>query len=97
VKNDNETVPEVSAAKIVDGSMPLPGAGAKAGVKQDLGAQKGASRMRRLVRSGTARHSQRHPVRRQVRQPAGQAFRGNSGRQTRTLDRLRGMLPVGKK
>jgi len=42
VKNDNETVPTVSAAKVVDGTSPLPGMAAKGGVAESPGPSKGS-------------------------------------------------------
>jgi chemotaxis protein MotB len=98
VKNDNETVPEVSAAKIVDGSMPLPGAAPKPGTTKGQAAQKGASAD---AEAGAKRDGKTQP--KTSGQASGQATGGakpsaaTPAAKPGLLDRLRGMLPVGKK
>jgi chemotaxis protein MotB len=98
VKNDNETVPEVSAAKIVDGSIPLPGAAPKPGTTKGQAAQKGASAD---AEAGAKRDGKTQP--KTSGQASGQATGGakpsaaTPAAKPGLLDRLRGMLPVGKK
>jgi chemotaxis protein MotB len=99
VKNDNETVPTVSAAKVVDGSMTLPGAAPKGGVAADTQkgaesqpAQKGAPEVGAKAGGETA-----PPVPASAPAPASaKPAAGTLAAKPGLLQRLKAMLPGGK-
>ena len=77
VKNDNEAVPTISAAKIVDGTTPLPGAQKQSTPAEDKGKAQGAQPTTKTGGSGSCGDSG---------PGSNQAFAGNSGSQAQ-LDR----------
>jgi chemotaxis protein MotB len=99
VKNDNEAVPTVSAAKVVDGSMTLPGAAPKGGVAADTQkgaesqpAQKGAPEVGAKAGGETA-----PPVPASAPAPASaKPAAGTLAAKPGLLQRLKAMLPGGK-
>jgi chemotaxis protein MotB len=91
VKNDSETVPEVSAARIVDGSMPLPGATPKGGSAVGGGAKEATPKP-----GGDTPVKAAGPTPAPVHvaaKPAAGAPTAKPG----LMDRLKAMLPSGKK
>jgi chemotaxis protein MotB len=103
VKNDNETVPTVSADKIVDGSMTLPGAAPKAGAaapkdgKAVEGGTKGATP--KPGGNGPVKTAGLTPVQAPVlaQAPAKPAAGAAAAAKPGLMDRLKAMLPGGKK
>ena len=99
VKNDNEAVPTVSAAKVVDGSMTLPGAAPKGGVAagtqkgaESQPAQKGAPEVGAKAGGETA-----PPVPASAPAPASaKPAAGTLAAKPGLLQRLKAMLPGGK-
>jgi chemotaxis protein MotB len=79
VKNDNETVPTVSATKIVDGSTPLPGAASKGGAAMDQ--EKSKDEVAKPRGEGSAN----------------KAAVATAATRPGLVDRLKAMLPGGKK
>jgi len=98
VKNDNETVPTVSAAKVVDGSMTLPGPHRKAALRQTHKKERRVS-LRRRARQKWARRRRRDcPASSCFRAGTGigQAAAGTLAAKPGLLQRLKAMLPGGK-
>ena len=90
VKNDNETVPEVSAAKIVDGSMPLSGAGGTATGQKDAVSKPGGKAIAATPAKAVAPDPGPAPA------PVAPTA-GTTGKGPGLMDRLRVMLRGGKK
>jgi chemotaxis protein MotB len=90
VKNDNETVPEISAAKIVDGSMPLSGAGGTATGQKDAVSKPGSNAIAATPVKAVAPDPGPAPA--PTAPTAGTTSKGPG-----LMDRLRVMLRGGKK
>jgi chemotaxis protein MotB len=90
VKNDNETVPEISAAKIVNGSMPLSGAGGTATGQKDAVSKPGSKAIAATPVKAVAPDPGPAPA--PTAPTAGTTSKGPG-----LMDRLRVMLRGGKK
>jgi chemotaxis protein MotB len=99
VKNDNEAVPTISAAKIVDGSTPLPGAQKQPAPSADKAKPQAAQPAAGPGGGSAAPASAQAPVQAQAgaSTPPAKPSPSTPAAKTSLMDRLKSMLPGKKK